>query len=91
MTADVQLFHLNINWDISLLGDDEIRRYPDINTTNTLLLHHKGDYGNEGENDEADVNEESRHEAEVKLKFAESNNGLHRWIGNEIILVVHPI
>jgi len=81
MTADVQLFHLNQNWDFSIPTESD----------KSLILHYKGDYGNEGENDEADVNEESRHEAEVKLKFAESNNGLHRWIGNEIILVVHPI
>ena len=91
MGGDEQLFHLNKKWDISLLGDDEVRRYPDINTTNTLLLHHKGDYGNEGENDEEDGGEEARDRAEVELKFAEINNGLHNWIGNKIILIVNPI
>ena len=73
MTADVQLFHLNKKWDFSVLTESDARRYDvqEIDIPKSWILHYKGDYENEGEND---VNEESRHEAEVELQFAESNN-----------------
>ena len=91
MTADVQLFHLNQKWDFSIIYESDARGYDvqEIDIPKSWILHYKGYYENEGEND---VNEEElRHEAEVELQFAESNNGLHRWIGNEIILIFHPI
>ena len=90
MTADVQLFHLNQKWDFSILYESDARGYDvqEIDIPKSWILHYKGYYDNDHNDDQE---EDARHEAEVELQFAESNNGLHRWIGNEIILIVHPI
>ena len=90
MTADVQLFHLNQKWDFSILYESDARGYDvqEIDIPKSWILHYKGYYDYDHNDDQE---EDARHEAEVELQFAESNNGLHHWIGNEIILIVHPI
>ena len=91
MNADQQLYHLNKEWEISIIGDNPIdaQRYTGIPRMNAWALHHKGHYLLGGVAD--DYEDEARQEAEEELQFRESGLNRSTWVGNEIVLIINPI